>query len=82
MLSEREQRVLNEIERHLSESDPRLAARLARSMGLIRWRGWLMLARGWVLAVGAGIAGWWIVAVLLVGPLIALTLAWALNRAR
>jgi hypothetical protein len=82
VLSEREQQVLKDIERHLSESDPKLAARLARSKRLIRWRGLLMLVLGWLLAVGAGLAGWWIVTVLLLGPLTALTLGWALNATR
>jgi Protein of unknown function (DUF3040) len=82
MLSERERQVLGQIEARLALSDPKLAAKLSRSLRLVRLRRWLLVVLGWLALVGAGIAGWWIVAVLLLGPLVAVTVAWLLHEAR
>ena len=79
MLSEREQQVLEDIERHLVASDPQLAATLVRATRPARWWIWALAALGWVVTIGSAVAGWWIVTVLLLGPLTAVTLAWLLN---
>lgn len=79
MLSERERQVLGQIEARLAASDPRLAAKLSRSLRLVRLRRWTLVILGWLALAGAAVAGWWVVAVLLLGPLIAVTLAWVLN---
>jgi hypothetical protein len=80
MLSEPEQRVLDQIERELEESDPQFAARLSGSPRVLGvW--WAILAGlGWVAAVWATLSGWWVVTVFLLGPLIAITAAWLLER--
>ncbi len=80
MLSEREQQVLDDIERHLAESDPRLADRLAHASQRPRWWAWVLAVLGWVITVVAAAVGWWIVSVVLLGPLIAVTFAWLVNE--
>jgi Protein of unknown function (DUF3040) len=80
MLSERERQVLGQIEARLALSDPKLAAKFSRSLRLVRLRRWTVLVLCWLAFVGAAVAQWWIVAFLLLGPLIAVTLAWILNE--
>jgi Flp pilus assembly protein TadB len=75
MLSERERQVLEQIEQRLAESDPKLAAKLTRGMRLAMLRRWMFVCLGWLLVIAMAVAGWWIIAVLLIGPLMALTLA-------
>ena len=41
---------------------------------------WVLAALGWALTIGSAVAGWWMVTVLLLGPLMAITLAWLLNE--
>lgn len=74
MLSDHELRRLNEIERELRLTDPSLDASLS-TMGL-RWRWALPLALlGWASFAALAAVGWWVIAILLVGPLIPATLA-------
>ena len=85
MLTGRERQLLDEIERCLTESDPDLAQRLTgvpRVAQVPRWRGWAALVAGWLLALTAVVVGSWIAAVIVVGPLIAVTVAWILNATR
>ncbi len=73
MLNEYERCRLGEIEEALRASDPRLD-RALRTLRPPRRRtlGWL--SAGWLSAVGAGLAGWWIIVVVMLGPLLAATL--------
>lgn len=74
MLSQQERRQLNEIEEHLETSDPRLAAMMAGMKVRPRWRRATFLSLMWVAVAAAMLAGWWVLALILVGPLLALTL--------
>jgi hypothetical protein len=84
VLSERERQELEKIERHLAESDPRLAAALSqtslvRKASFPRWRGWVALVLGWVSMTGAALAGWWMAALILMLPVLAITVAWIIS---
>lgn len=73
MLSDYELRRLSEIEREFRFTDPRLAASL--SAMCLHWRWGLPLALlGWASFAALAAAGWWVIAILLVGPLIPATL--------
>lgn len=74
MLSQQERRQLSQIEEHLEASDPRLAAMLAGMRTRPRWRRAAWLSLMWVAVAAGMLAGWWVVALLLIGPLLALTL--------
>jgi fatty acid desaturase len=67
-----ERRRLDEIEAALRESDPRLD-RALRTLRPRRPMRMLCLLAGWLLAVGVGVAGWWVAVLILIGPLVALT---------
>ena len=73
MPSEHERRQLDQIEAALRASDPGLdrALRTFRPR-----RTWLtvFLVAAWLGAVGIGLTSWWIVTLVMLGPLLALTL--------
>ncbi|WP_162907984.1 DUF3040 domain-containing protein [Allorhizocola rhizosphaerae] len=74
--SEHERRWLDEIEAGLRASDPGLDRALRtfrpRRRGAVAW-----LTAGWLAAAVTLVIGWWIVALVIFGPLLALTfIAW------
>lgn len=73
MLSEQELRRLNEIERELTSTDPRLAASLSTMCLRQRWAVSLAVL-GWATFAAIAATDWWRIAVLMFGPLIPITL--------
>lgn len=81
MLSREDERRLAEIEQRLQEADPKLAAfmRDPGGRGSVRWL--LACLVMWLAVASVAVAGWWVIAGLVMGPLMVGTaLAWVTWR--